>query len=142
MRILGVDPGEKRIGVALSDPTALIAKPLTVIEHTKRNIDAASIAQLAQENDAGLIVIGQALDVEGKPNLSGRRAARLAGALKAQTTIPVVLWDEFQSTQQALDAQIQANVPRKKRQGHLDEYAAAVILQSYLDASKEENSNP
>ena len=141
MRILGIDPGEKRIGVALSDPSAIIAKPLTVIKHTKRNIDAASIVQIARENDAGLIVIGQTLDFDGKPNLSGRRAARLAGALKTQTSIPVILWDEFQSTQQAQNAQIQANVPRKKRQGHLDEYAAAVILQSYLDASKEENSN-
>jgi putative Holliday junction resolvase len=134
MRILGIDPGEKRIGAALSDPTATIAKPLTVIEHTKRNIDAASIAQLAQDNDVGLIVIGQALDIDGKPNLSGRRAARLAGALGTQTTIPIVLWDEFQSTQQALEAQIQANVPQKKRRGHLDEYAAMAILQSYLDA--------
>ena len=134
MRILGIDPGEKRIGVALSDPTARFAKPLTIIEHTKRNIYAASIAQLAQENDVGLIVIGQSLEVDGKPNLSGRRAARLAGALQNQTSIPVVLWDEFHSTQQALKAQIQANVPQKKRRGHLDEYAAMAILQSYLDA--------
>ncbi len=77
MRILAVDHGEKRIGLALSDPTATIASPFKVIEHVSRMLDAAQVATLAQENDAGLIVIGQSFDEEGLPNLAGRRAASL-----------------------------------------------------------------
>lgn len=137
MRIMAVDHGEKRIGLALSDPTATIASPLKVIEHVSRLMDAAQVANLAQENEAGLIVIGQSFDEEGRPNLAGRRAAKFAQALKEQTVIPVVLWDESFSTQDARAARIELGVPRKKRGGHQDALAAAVILQSYLENKKE-----
>jgi len=133
MRILGIDPGEKRIGVAISDPTGVIANPLTVIEHTSRAFDAAALAQIAQENGVGLIVVGQALDDENRPTLSGRGAARLVVAIRNQTDIPVTLWDESHSTQVARAAQISLGGSRRKRRGHLDELAATVILQSYLD---------
>jgi len=135
VRILAVDHGEKRIGLALSDPTATIASPLKVIEHVSRLMDAAQVADLAQENDAGLIVIGQSFDEEGKPNLAGRRAAKFAEALKGQTQIPVILWDESFSTQDARAARIEMGVSRKKRAGHMDELAAVMILRSYLDAN-------
>ena len=69
MRVLSVDPGKRRLGIAISDPTGTIANPLMVIEHIKRAIDAASIAQLAAEHNAGLIVVGQSLDFDGKPKL-------------------------------------------------------------------------
>src|SRR5262245_30708580 len=101
MRILAVDHGEKRIGLALSDPTAMIASPLTVINHVSRIMDAAQVANIATENEVGLIVIGQSFDEEGQPNLAGRRAAKFAQALKEQTQIPIVLWDESFSTQDA-----------------------------------------
>lgn len=133
MRILGLDPGEKRIGVAISDPSGTIANPLTVLEHVSRPIDAANITQLAHEHQVGLIVIGQALDHDGLPTYSGRRAARLAKAIGSQTDIPVELWDESYSTQEARAARIALGSKRAKRQGHLDELAATVILQSYLD---------
>jgi putative Holliday junction resolvase len=129
-----VDHGEKRIGLALSDPTATIANPLTVIRHVSRAIDAAQVAALAAEHEAGLIVVGQSFDEDGRPNLAGRRAARFAEALRQQTSLPVELWDESFSTQQARVARLQMGVSRKRRAGHLDEMAAAVILQSYLDA--------
>ncbi len=133
MRILGIDPGEKNIGIALSDPTGTIASPLTILQHVSRPIDAAAIAQITVENDAGQIIIGQALDIEGKPTVSGRRAARLAGAIRTQTDIPVLLWDESNSTQIARSAQIALGTSRRKRRGHMDEMAATVILQSYLN---------
>jgi putative Holliday junction resolvase len=139
MRILAVDHGEKRIGLALSDPTGTIANPLTVIQHVSRAIDAAQVATLATENDAELIVIGQSFDEVGQPNLAGRRAARFAEALRTQTDLPVELWDESFSTQKARAARIQMGVSRKKRAGHLDEIAATVILQSYLDAHSSPN---
>ena len=134
MRILGVDPGQKSIGIALSDPTGTIAAPLTVIQHVSRQIDAAAIAKMAVENEAGLIVLGQTLDMDGNPNLSGRQAARLAGAVRSETDIPVQLWDEGYSTRDAKQIRAKLGVGSDKRKGHLDDLAAAVILQSYLDA--------
>lgn len=134
MRVLAVDPGEKRLGIAISDPSGTIANPLTVLQHISRPVDAATIAQLAQDNQAGQIVIGQALDEEGLPTPEGRRAARLAEAVRLQTDLPVELWDESGSTQAARQARLNMGVSRRKRSGHLDDLAATYILQSYLDA--------
>jgi putative Holliday junction resolvase len=136
VRILAVDHGEKRIGLALSDPTATIASPLKVIEHVSRLLDAAQVANAAHENDVGLIVIGQSFDEEGRPNLAGRRAAKFAAALKEQTQIPVVLWDESVSTQDARAARIALGVSRKDRSGHQDALAAVMILRSYLESNR------
>jgi putative Holliday junction resolvase len=134
MRILAVDPGEKRLGIAISDPTATIANPLTVLKHISRTLDAATIAQLALEQQAGKIIVGQALDDDNIPTPEGRKAARLAEAILQQTDLPVELWDESGSTQSALQARRTMGVSRKKRSGHMDDLAATVILQSYLDA--------
>ena len=133
MRILAIDPGEKNIGIAISDPTGTIANPLTIIKHVSRLIDAATIAQLATENDAKLILVGQALNDEGKSTSQSRRSVRLAAAIKSQTDLPVELWDESGSTQAARQAQIMMGTSRKKRAGHLDDLAATYILQTYLD---------
>jgi putative holliday junction resolvase len=134
MRILAVDPGSKNIGIALSDPTGTIATPLGVVSHVSRPVDAATIAGLAHEHGAGRIVVGQALDDEGEPSFEGRRAARLAAAIRLQTDLPVELWDESLSTQDARAVRTALGFPQRKRRGHLDELAAAIILQSYLDA--------
>ena len=136
MRILAVDHGEKRIGLALSDPTATVASPLRVIKHVSRLLDAAQVANLASENEVGLIVIGQSFDEEGNPNLAGRRAAKFAEALKEQTNLPVELFDESFSTQDARATRIEMGVSRKKRSGHMDELAAVMILRSYIESHK------
>lgn len=133
MRVLAVDPGEKRIGIALSDPTGTIANPLTILRHVSRTIDAATIAQLAQEHGAGQIIVGQALDEENQPTLQSRRAYRLAAAIRSQTTIPVKLWDESGSTQAARAVRLAMGVSRHKRRGHMDDLAATYMLQTYLD---------
>ncbi|HMD90671.1 MAG TPA: Holliday junction resolvase RuvX [Anaerolineaceae bacterium] len=132
-RIMAVDPGEKRLGIAISDESGTIANPLTVIKHVARLIDAAAIAQLAKEYEAALIVVGQALDSEGYPGPAARRSARLAEALRTQTDLPIKFWDESGSTRSAQTAQVAMGVSRSKRKGHLDDLAATVILQSYLD---------
>lgn len=134
MRIMAIDPGDKRIGVAISDPTCTIASPLTVVKHVSRAIDAATLADLARHNQVSLIVIGKALDEEGLPTPASRKADRLADALHGQCDIPVEMWDESLSTQSARQAQIEMGTTRHKRAGHLDHLAAVVILQSYLDA--------
>lgn len=133
MRILAVDPGDKRIGLALSDPTQSLARPLQILQHISRDKNAAKIIGVALENKASTILIGQATDEEGNPNFSGRKAGRLAGAVRAQSNLEVVLWDESYSTQDAKQLAIQLGIPKAKRQGHLDDLSAALILQSYLD---------
>ncbi len=135
MRIIAVDPGSKRIGIAISDPTGSIANPLTVLRHVSRLIDTAVVAELAKTNQVGKIVVGQSLDDEGNPSFEGRRAVRFAHALTSQTELPVEFWDESFSTQEARAARITMGVSRKNRRGHLDSLAATVLLQSYLDAN-------
>jgi len=138
MRVLAVDPGEKRHGIAISDPTGTIANPLTVLNHISREQDAASIVGLVHEHHAGLIVLGQSLDDEGCSTLQSRRAARLANAIRSQTEVPVELWDETGSTQAAREARIAMGAPRRKRGGHLDDIAATYILQTYLDSHQDD----
>lgn len=140
MRILAVDHGEKRIGLALSDETGTIASPLKVIGHISRALDAAQVAEIAAHNEVRTIVVGQSFDEEGNPNPAGRRAARFAGELKHQTAIPIEMWDESFSTQDARAARVELGVPRKKRAGHQDAFAAVVILQSYLESKKKSAS--
>jgi len=134
-RILAVDPGEKRIGLALSDPLGIAARPLRVLAHISRSMDAAQVAQIAQENEVVRIIVGQPVDAElGGDTPQGRRAARFADAVREQTRIPVELWDESYSTQDARGIRLEAGASRRKRSGHLDDVAASVILQSYLNA--------
>lgn len=133
-RILSVDPGDKRIGIAISDPGAMFARPLTVLKHISRAVDAAQIAQLAAENQITRIIIGEALNGEGLPTPQSRHASRLAEAIREQTSIPVEMWDESGSTKAARESRILMGVSRRKRSGHLDDVAAMMILQSYLDA--------
>jgi putative holliday junction resolvase len=137
MRILSVDPGSKRIGLAISDATSIIASPLMVIQHTDRLSDAREIAGQSLKNEAGLIIVGQSLDDEGIPTFEGRRSQRLAEAIRSLTSIPVVMWDETLTTRDAREVRQSMGVSRRKRSGHLDSLAAAVLLQSYLDHTKE-----
>lgn len=133
MRILAVDPGERRIGLAISDPTGTIANPLTVLEHISYEENAARIVQIANERGAEQIIVGLAVRWDDRDTPSQRLARRLASAIRARTPLPVEFWDETGSTKTARAARIEMGVSRKKRRGHLDEIAATVILQSYLN---------
>jgi putative Holliday junction resolvase len=135
MRILAVDPGSKRIGLAISDPTGTIANPLAVLLHVARLVDAAAVAEQAASQAARLIVIGQSFDDDGNPSFEGRRSMRFAEAVKSQTSIPVVFWDESFTTRDARLARLQMGATRKSRSGHLDDLAATALLQSYLDSN-------
>ncbi|HEY9077494.1 MAG TPA: Holliday junction resolvase RuvX [Anaerolineaceae bacterium] len=140
-RILAVDPGDKRIGLAVSDPSGNIANPAGIILHVSRLVDAAAIVQAAEELGVVRIVFGYPLDEEGCLTPSARKSLRLAEAVKTQTTLPVEMWDESGSTQEARRARIAMGVSRKNRAGHLDELAATVILQTYLDAHIESSAD-
>ena len=133
MKFLCVDPGEVRIGVAISDETGTLARPLAILGHVSREIDAKAIMQLALQNQVDAIVVGQALDSNGKPGPKARSAGRLAEALQALGEMPVYLWDESHSSQEAAELLIASGVSRKKRSQPIDDLAAAVILQDFLE---------
>lgn len=141
MKIMAIDPGAEKIGVAISDFTATIANPFTVIRHVQRIKDAEQIIKIALENSVRLIVIGQAFYSNGEPNPSGRKSARLADAIMQITDIPVILWDEHESTQLARKARKEMGVKKKKQMTHMDDLAATIILQSYLDSLSKEASH-
>jgi putative Holliday junction resolvase len=127
-RVLAVDPGEARLGMAISDPTGLIARPLLVIAHVSRQSDARRIAETAAEHSVDRIVVGVPLDQEGEAGPQARRAQRLIEAIALETDLPVEPWDESGSTLTAISL---------TRGGDgLDARAAAVILQEYLDARR------
>jgi putative Holliday junction resolvase len=140
-RILGVDPGDKRIGLSISDPTQTIASPLTVIEHQSRTEDAFKIISTAMEQGAVLIILGHPDDLDEEPSFQGRKSIRLKDELTLQGSIPVQLWSEYGSTQKAQAARRKMGVPRAKRAGHLDDLAATVILQSYLNSQMDDELN-
>lgn len=132
MKVLAVDPGDKRIGLAVSDPTGTLARPLSVIQHTSRDENAEKIVSIAEEEGAALIVVGWALDSEGEVSHRARKSQRLADVIKTKTSIPVKMWDESGTTQAAIQTRIAMGVSRKKRMGHLDDVAASILLQDFL----------
>jgi putative Holliday junction resolvase len=131
--ILAIDPGEKRIGVAISDESATLARPLMIIEHISMKMDAAQIAQIAGEHQVKLIVVGLPLGEHGEELPQTRHAKKLIENLQTQTDLPIESWDEWGSTQTARQVLIEVGIPRSKRGGHQDALAAAAILRSYLD---------
>ena len=134
VKTIAIDPGDKRIGIAISDPTGMVAFPYKVIVHINRDQDAGEIVNIANDNQVSQIVIGWALDDEGNPTPSGRKAERLASFIKAKTNIPVELYDENGSTRAARESRFEIHAPKNKRKGHMDMVAATIILQNYLDS--------
>jgi putative Holliday junction resolvase len=137
MRILAIDHGDCKIGLAISDETALIARPLTVLAHRSAADDAAEIAGLAGREAVGRIVIGLPLDSDGKEGHHARRVRRWAEALQQATALPVEFWDESFSTAQASELGSKRKARGRHRPAADDAVAAAVILQEYLDARRD-----
>lgn len=141
-RIMAVDPGQKRTGVALSDPTGTIANPLEIVEKPSRESTADYLLKLARDRNVTKIVVGQALHWDRSPSQQSKIAASLASTIRNKTDIPVILWNEYGSTQTAQEARIAMGLSTKKRQQNIDHLAATVILQSYLDARDKESGDP
>ena len=132
-KILCVDPGDVRIGIAVSDCTRTLARPLGIIKHVSRSVDAEQIAAIAQQQDVDIIVIGQSRDDHGEPTIQGRKASRLAEQIAAVGGWKVVLWDEYESSQRA-NQTLNRSIDRKhKKRVYIDDRAAAIILQDFLD---------
>jgi putative Holliday junction resolvase len=134
MRILAVDHGQKHIGLAISDETATLARPLMIVPHVSKVVDAALVAERAAAEDVGMIIVGASYTEDGDLNPAGRRAANFAEILRQQTEKPVILWDESLTTQDARALSLELGRSRKQRGGHQDALAASILLQSYLDS--------
>ncbi|MCX7600151.1 MAG: Holliday junction resolvase RuvX [Armatimonadetes bacterium] len=135
MRLLGVDYGTARIGLALSDPTGAVATPLAVIESTgDTGADAAAVARIASREKADKIVLGLPRRMSGESGPEAREAAEFARLLREASGLPVVLWDERLTTALAERVLVAADVRRAERRARVDKVAAALILQSYMDA--------
>jgi len=128
MRILGVDPGQKRIGLAISDETGVLATPVGLAR------SVAEVLRVAAERGAGKIVVGLPRRLNGAASEQTEQADRFRAALQAATNLPVEAWDERLTTVQAERALLEGNVRRSERKQKRDALAAQIMLQSYLDA--------
>src|SRR5664279_593834 len=133
-RVLGIDLGSRRIGVAVSDGLGLTAQPRTTIARHGGVRDLDAIGAAAKEADADRIVLGLPVDPEGQEGPAAQRARVFADKLQAALGLPVELIDESFSTVEAQEVLLAANVSRAKRKQVVDKMAAAVILQRWLDA--------
>ena len=137
-RILAIDPGEKRIGVAAADLRTRVAIPVTTIDAGADPVEA--VTQLAREQDAQELVVGLALSLSGALGPQAQRAQALADALAGRLDIPVHTWDERLTSAEARHrlppSGRRASARKRRSKGDLDAMAAAIILQAYLDSQR------
>jgi putative Holliday junction resolvase len=133
MRWLGLDIGEKTIGVAVSDEGEVVATPLRTLPRRGGSGDLEAVGQVLQEIGAGGVVLGLPLTLEGHEGDAARRVRALGSRLADHLGCPVHYWDERFTTVQAEQALLEGNVRRRRRREVVDKVAASIILQSFLD---------
>jgi len=138
VRVLGLDVGSKTIGVAMTDEAGIAAHPLRVIERKGTDTDVSTIQALVAEHDIGQIVIGMPFELSGKVGHRGRRVQEFATALQAKLGAAVKLHeqDERFTTAEAERVLLDADLSRQKRKQVIDQQAASLILQAWLDAKR------
>ena len=134
MRILALDVGDKRIGVAVSDLLGILASPLIAIERTSDSKAIDTILEIADEQEAGEIVVGLPISLSGGYSDQTKSVAAFVRKLEARSPVPVNTADERYSTVEAERLLSQSKPQRARSRGEIDAAAAAVILQSYLDS--------
>lgn len=140
-RLIGIDHGLARIGVAVSDRTGLLSRELAIIHRKSKREDFARLNHIAAEQDAGAFVVGLPLDDEAPEGVytSEDRVRAWVENFRAATTLPIVLWDEQLTT---VDAHELARSLRRKPRDPVDDLAARLMLQSYLDALRDGLAEP
>lgn len=133
MRSLGLDVGDKRIGVAMSDPSGTVASPLTIIEREYDAADIEAIADIISRNDIGQVVVGLPLAADGGEGMQAEKVYRFTKKLQESIAIPVVFRDESFSTDSARKLMLQTKSKKVRRNTRDDAIAAAFILQHFLD---------
>ena len=138
MQILGLDLGSKTLGIALSDPSGIIACGVETFLFPENNfvIPLDYIARFIDNNKVGLVVLGYPKNMDGSIGSQGKVSEAFRDGLKERANVPIVLWDERLTSRMVNQVMISANVSRNKRKEHVDRLAATVILQSYLDSRK------
>lgn len=134
--MLAVDPGSKRVGVAVSDPTETIAQPLTTVPAEPIESLASRLAEIATQQEAARIVVGLPRRMNGSYGPEAKSAQELAGALRKASGLPVELVDERLTTVAAERSMIAGGARRAKRRANVDRVAAALLLQSHLDRKR------
>ena len=134
MRILALDHGTKRIGVAVSDELKMIAQPLEYILAEPSAGFLARLKELVQEKDVELILVGMPRNMDGSYGPAAQKVRDFVVALRDTLTVPIRLWDERLTSAQANRVLIQGGVRRDKRKEKVDKMAAAILLQGYLDS--------
>lgn len=135
-RVLGLDLGDVRIGVAISDPERRLAVPLGTVHVGRPPGELKAISGLVAENDVSCVVVGYPLSLSGEPGPRARHTEGFAEALRASLNVPVILHDERLSTVEAEKALRRAGARSRERRRAVDRSAAVVILQAYLDAHR------
>lgn len=131
-RILALDPGTKRIGVALSDELGWTAQPLETFERRSLEADITHILHLVRDHEVKEVIIGLPIRLDGSFGPEAKAVQELKMTLEQRLPVPVIEWDERLTSRSAEQMLIEANVSRKKRRGAVDRVAAAILLQSYL----------
>jgi putative holliday junction resolvase len=134
MRILALDHGTKRIGVAISDELKVLAQPLEFIPAEPFADVISRLKELVREKEVGLLLIGLPRNMDGSYGPAALKAREFAATLRTALALPVQTWDERLTSVQAQRYLIQAGVRRDKRKEKVDKTAAAILLQSYLDS--------
>ncbi len=132
MRILGIDHGDVRIGIAMSDETAFLASPLTTVQNSKAAI--TEIVSLVVEHNVETIVVGLPRNMNGTYGSATEKVRAFIEKLSAKTDVPIVEWDERLSTVSAHNNLREAGLDGRKHKKVIDKVAARIILQNYLDA--------
>ena len=133
-RCLGLDVGDRRIGVAVSDPLGWTASPLPTVERVSWKKDLARVRSLLEEHRVELVVVGLPIRMDGTAGERAERTLEFVRRLQATTRVPVVTWDERLSTREAERRMVEADVRRERRREVIDGIAASLILQGYLDS--------
>lgn len=134
MRILGIDVGSKRLGLAVSDESCLVARTLATLKRAGMDQDIRELRAVIAELEVGTIVVGLPLNMNGSRGPSAEMALHLVEELKKSCGLPVLTWDERLSTVAAEKILLEADVSRRKRKQVIDRLAAVIILQGYLDS--------
>jgi putative pre-16S rRNA nuclease len=133
-RVLALDLGKRRIGLALSDELGLTAQGLPTLERTNIREDLARLSQLAAEKNVSLILIGNPMHMSGQEGRQAEHAREFGARLKTATGLPVEFWDERLTTVQAQRVLRESGVSIEKRAKAVDRLAAVILLESYLDS--------
>lgn len=133
-RLLGVDYGSVRVGLAVSDPDRKIASPLATYVRRSKGLDAAHFRQLTADEEIGEIVVGLPVHLDGREGQKAAEARAFGAWLKAVAGLPVVFWDERFTTVEAENLLLSAGLTSQRRRARRDKLAAQILLQAYLDA--------